>query len=118
MRPFFKSQDKFVIKRCEPKDLKLGEVIAYYSGENKDIICHRLVRRVRQKTGYLLARADSSSSWKCEEIEAKDLIGRVIAVVRNEQLINLDVWYQYHFNRILIIILPLVQKIYLKIWPL
>lgn len=113
MRPFFKTGDRFVVKKSKTSDLRIGEVIAYNSDNNAEVVCHRLVKKVKLKDGFILyARQDSLPDWQVEKIKEERLIGKVNAVIRNNRVINLDTWHQRIINRIIIILLPVIQGNY------
>lgn len=113
MRPFFKTGDRFVVKKAKHSDLRTGEVIAYNSENYTEVVCHRLVKKIKFKDGYILyCRQDSLPNWQVEKIKEERLIGRVSAVIRNNQVINLDTWHRRIINRWLIILLPVIQRNY------
>lgn len=110
MRPFLRGGEKLVIKKIPAADLKIGDIILYQS--NNQSICHRLVKKVKDRRGYLLyARGDNSTSAP-EPVTPEMFQGKVAGIVRkNGRTISISGPQQRFLNRIIVIIAPLVAGI-------
>lgn len=106
MWPFLKPGERLVVKRISSEGLKIGDIILYQS--NTQIVCHRLVKKVRNKEGYLLyARGDNN--WRAGEwIDDKFLIGKVVYVLRKRRIINLGGKSVNFINRAIVLFGPLL----------
>jgi signal peptidase I len=115
MRPFFKTGDMFIVKRTTARDLKIGDIISYYSVHNRSEVCHRLIKIIHNREGYLLyARGDACFNL-IEPVEEKTLLGKVIAVIRDKRVIDLTTAYQQLTSRFMAIFAPVIIRIYNRI---
>jgi signal peptidase I len=87
MRPFFDSGDKLVVKGCSPEGLSRGDIIIYE--ENYFLYAHRfLYKKLINKSTWLVAKGDYRRSMD-EPFSSEFLLGRVIAIKKSQQRINL-----------------------------
>lgn len=108
MQPFFKTGDIFVIKKVSSEDLKIGDIISYYSDWGETGITHRLIKKVPYRTGYLLyTRGDACLNLE-GPIEEKALLGKAVAAIRNNHIISLVGQKWYFINRLIVLVAPLV----------
>lgn len=112
MWPFLRQGEKLIVKKTNPGDLSVGDVILYRF--EKELACHRLVKKVRAKNEYkLYARGDNSLSAPELVLEGA-LQGKVIGVVkRNGKVTDISALMPRLLNRIIVTIAPLVSG-YLK----
>ena len=100
MWPFLKAGEKLIIKKTSIEDLKVGDIILYWS--DNQLVCHRLVKRVRDVDGYLLyTRGDNSSSLPTLVTEQM-FLGKAIGIIRNGKTISL-IGRRRFINRAIII---------------
>jgi len=106
MWPFIKQGERLIIKKIPIGDLKIGDIILYR--KDNQLVCHRLIRRIGDEKGYLLyTRGDNSSQF--DSLSEEMFSGKVIATIRNGKVLNLMHPRQQLFNRIIIIISPLIS---------
>ncbi len=112
MWPFLRQGEKLIIKKTSPCDLSVGDIILYRT--EKQLVCHRLVKKVRAKNECkLYARGDNSLSAP-EFVSEGALQGKVIGVVkRNGRVTDISTLMPRLLNRIIVAIAPLVSC-YLK----
>jgi signal peptidase I len=118
MRPFFKTGDMFIVKRTTAGNLKIGDIISYYSEQNKSEVCHRLIKKMRKADGYLLYVRGDACFNPVEQIEEGASLGKVIAVVRNERIVDLTRAHQRFINRFMVAFAPTMMRIYDRILSL
>lgn len=105
MWPFITQGEKLIIKKVPMKDLKTGDIILYRA--NNQMVCHRLVKKIKNKEGYLFyARGDNSLS-SAEPVIKELLVGKVAGVLRKGQIITLTGRWHNLVNRLIIVIGPL-----------
>ncbi len=107
MWPFLKQTDKLIIKKVTIEDLMVGDAILYQT--NNQIVCHRLLKKVRDRGRYLLYTRGDNSSSSLELISEKMLLGKAIGILRNGKMINLTGWKRTLINRSIVMSAPLVS---------
>lgn len=108
MWPFVGPGEKLVIKKTPIEDLSLGDIILYQA--NKQLVCHRLVRKVKKSDICLLyARGDSSLSPP-EPVTEEMLIGKAIISIRGGKRFRIVGRTQQFVNRLIIIVAPLISR--------
>ncbi len=106
MWPFIRQQEKLIIKKLPIEDLRIGDIILYQA--NSQMVCHRLIRKVRNRENYLLyARGDNSSNL--EPVTEEMFLGKAIGVIKNRKTVNLCTKRQKFVNRFIVIIAPLLS---------
>ena len=106
MWPFIKAGEKLIVKKLPVENLMTGDIILYRS--DNQLICHRLVKKVKNKQKYFLyARGDNSTSFP-ELIREELYSGRAIGILKNNKIFSLTGWKTYFFNRVIILIGPWV----------
>ncbi|MDP8216455.1 MAG: S24/S26 family peptidase [Candidatus Kaelpia imicola] len=94
MWPFLKSGEKVVVKKTESSNLHIGDIIVYRS--NKQITCHRLVKKIISQNRYFLyPRGDNQIKLNSPILE-EQLIGKAVGILRNGRISRLDrIWSKY-----------------------
>lgn len=87
MLPFLKGREKLIIKKSSKEDLRLGDLILYKI--DNQLICHRLVTRIKGPDTYLFyARGDASLSPP--QLVTEDmLLGKVSGIIKNGKITNI-----------------------------
>ena len=108
MWPFLRPGEKILVKRIPVEDLRIGDIILYRV--TSQVVCHRLVKKIKDKGKYLLyARGDNSDSSP-ELINEKMLLGKAVGILRNGKMINLAARRQQFINWLIIGIAPWVIR--------
>jgi len=108
MRPFLRAGEKLIIKRTLIEHLRIGDIILYRA--NNQLVCHRLIKRVKEGGIYrLYARADSSVS-RPETVTADMFLGQAINIIKNDGIINLKQVKWRLINRLIVLIAPLLSR--------
>ncbi|MFH1093583.1 MAG: signal peptidase I [Candidatus Omnitrophota bacterium] len=89
MRPFIKSGDLLRIAPFDMKSVRIGDVIAYKSPEER-LVIHRVIRRIKTDTGIMLKTKGDAQLRGRSSVFEWQLIGKVIAIKRKEQTIKLE----------------------------
>lgn len=111
MRPFLKGGERVIIKKIPIEILSIGDIILYQ--RNDRIICHRLIKKNKDKQGWMLyARGDNSLGF--EFITEQMFLGRVTGILRNNRFINLNTTVQRFLSRFMVIIYPWISISLLK----
>lgn len=109
MRPFLKGEEKLIVRRMPISDLKLGDLVLYKS--DNQLVCHRLVKKVRNNDGYLIYSRGDVSFGPAELVKEEMFLGKVIGIIKNNKITNLEGVRQRVFNRISLIVPPLFNFI-------
>jgi len=107
MWPSLKGEEKLIVKKVPLSNLKIGDLLVYRSKEK--IICHRLIKKVKDKNRYIIyARADASLGLP-ELVKEEMLLGKVIGILKNNKIIYVDKPIQRLINRIILLLSPLIN---------
>jgi hypothetical protein len=99
MWPFLKTKDKLIARKIPLRDLKRGDIILY--SQNGQLVCHRLIKKIKQQEKYLLyVRGDNSSS--IEGVEGDMFRGKIISILRNNRVKNMEAGYQLFINQVIV----------------
>ena len=108
MWPFLRAGEKVIIKRTPAGNLRTGDIILYRA--NNQLVCHRLVKRVKQGERYrLFARADSSYS-RPETVTEEMFLGQAISIIKNGKVINMRQRKWQLINRLIVLVAPLLSR--------
>lgn len=107
MWPFLRPGEKFLIKKTPTENLKVGDIIIYRA--DNQLVCHRLIKKIKQRERYLLyVRGDSSVSWP-EPITEEMFLGKAISIIKNGKIITLNQMKRQLINRLIVLVAPLVS---------
>lgn len=111
MWPFIREGEKLIVARnVSIQDLKVGEIILYRA-EDK-LVCHRLVKKIKNNGGYLIYSRGDNSLSSPELVTKERFLGKVAGILRkNGRTINISGRQQRFFNRVIVIIAPFVAGI-------
>jgi signal peptidase I len=88
MRPLLNCGDKIVVKGCLPQSLSRGDIIIYAQGYS--LCAHRfLYKQLNNKGTWLVAKGDYRRTMD-EPFPSEFLLGRVVAIKKKQQKINLE----------------------------
>ncbi len=105
MWPFLKTRERVVVKKVAAGSLKVGDIILY-RGKNQ-IVCHRLVKIIKNRGGYLLYARGDNSLRSTEPVAEELLVGKVIGVLRNGHIISLAGKRSNFVNQLIVVVGPL-----------
>ena len=107
MWPFLKAGEKLLIKKTPTGNLKVGDIIIYRA--DSQLVCHRLIKKIKQRERYLLyVRGDSSVSWP-EPITEEMFLGKAISIIKNGKIITLHQMKGQLINRLIVLVAPSVS---------
>jgi signal peptidase I len=99
MRPLLKAGDKVVVKGCLAQRLSRGDIIIYEAGHL--LYAHRfLYKQISNQGTWLVAKGDCRRSMDLP-FQSEFLLGRVIAIKKNQYRINLEKWHWQIINWVL-----------------
>jgi signal peptidase I len=107
MWPFLKEGSKLIIKNVSVLSLKVGDIILYRA--NNQQICHRLIKKIKNKGGYLLYIRGDNSLSSPEIINEDAYLGKVIGVLKNGKIVTFRGIRPYLINRVIVLIAPLIS---------
>ena len=108
MWPFLRGGEKLIIKRTPIGNLKVGGIIIYRA--NNQLVCHRLIRKAKERERYMLyARADGSLSSP-EPVTEEMFLGQAVSIIRNGKIISLNGTKRQLINRVIVLVAPLVSR--------
>lgn len=90
MSPFLKIGDEVLLKNITPEDLRIGDIIVYQM--NGHLFSHRYINIIK-KEGRILGlifKGDNSLDFDGYLVFNNKLLGKVIAIKRENRLINLS----------------------------
>ncbi len=107
MWPFLKAGEKLLIKKTPTENLKVGDIIIYRA--DNQLVCHRLIKKTKERERYLLyVRGDSSVSGP-EPITEEMFLGKAISIIKNGKIITLHQMKGQFINRLIVLVAPLVS---------
>ncbi len=87
MLPLIKDGDKVFIKRSQPTEMKVGDVIAFETPQS--ITIHRIIgKKIRNSLPLLIEKGDNN--LHSSPVIEGDIIGKVFAIERSGRIIRLD----------------------------
>jgi len=89
MHPFIRDGDFIVVNPIETSPIKTGDVVFYATTGNK-IIVHRVIKRHKKDSRITLLIRGDATFGPPEEVDIKNVLGKVVSVERGEQQISLD----------------------------
>lgn len=108
MWPFLKAGEKLLIKKTPTEKLKVGDIIIYRA--NNHLVCHRLIRKIKERERYLLhVRGDSSVSSP-EPITEEMFLGKAMGIIKNGKIITLNQMKGQVINRLIVLVAPLASR--------
>ena len=111
MWPFLRQGTRVIVKKAPLMSLAIGDIVLYKS-TNNSLICHRIVRKLKNKNGHVIyVRGDNSLSPP-EIISEGRFLGKVMGVVKNsKKVIVLNSVKWRIINRLIVMISPLVVMV-------
>ncbi len=104
MWPFLKNKDRLIIRTVSTRTLEVGDIILYRSEDG--LVCHRLVKIVREANRCLLyCRGDASLSSP-EFVDESALVGKASGVVKKKRVVSLEGKTRHITNRLIVILAP------------
>jgi len=77
------------------------------------LICHRFIKRVKREEGYFInTQADASCLSEPEAIREEMFLGKVIGIMHNKRVVNLEWVGQRYINILIIIFTPLLCAVF------
>lgn len=111
MRPFLKGGEKVIIKKTKAEDLKVGDIVAYRSCFLDKIVCHRLIKRVREKNDFVLYTRGDACFEPDKPISPDVLIGRVTTILKGRRVIGVTGGWHSLANFLIVYIYPPIRII-------
>lgn len=106
MHPFIQDGDFIEVSPIENSPIKTGDVVFYSTTGNK-IIVHRVIKKYKKDSrGTVFIRGDASFGAS-EEVDIKNVLGKLVSVQRDAQRISLDKGSARLFS-----------FLYARLWPL
>ena len=92
MLPLIRHNDRIEVVECDRRKLRTGDLIIFKGagGSAAKIIAHRLVKKIKKQTGYvLITKGDSALSYD-RGVSENNLIGKIIKIRKRNFCISLD----------------------------
>lgn len=107
MWPFLRAGEKLLIKKKPAEKLKVGDIIICRA--DNQLVCHRLIKKIKERERYLLyVRGDNSVSCP-EPITEEMFLGRAMGIIKNGKIITLNQMKRQLINRLIVLVAPLVS---------
>lgn len=87
MFPFLKQNDTISVRKVEFQDLRKGEIIVYKAG--KHLHAHRYIRLT--SSNKLVTKGDNNSHFDSLLVSAEQLIGKVVLIKKDKEVMTLEV---------------------------
>lgn len=88
MSPFIKPNDKIIISRIPPEDLKPGDIVVFK--RQSEFYVHRLLSKKGFDAKLKLITKGDNSLVSDEPILKEDFLGKVIAIKKADKSVNLE----------------------------
>jgi len=105
MWPFLVGGEKVIVKKVTAPGLKRGDIVLYRG--SRQLICHRLVKKIRQEGRWLLFARSDTLRTPLEPVTEEMLLGKVCGIVKKGKFIGMDGWRYRLANPALIVLAPL-----------
>jgi|GEM_PF-3665480 len=109
MLPFYRTGDMFLVKKFPLNELKKGDIIAYYSGFDKKIVCHRLIKKNIRERNYLFYTRGDAYFHLEGPINENLVIGKVVAAMRNNRIKMFFAMEEFIARHFIILIGPVIN---------
>ena len=107
MWPFLRAGEKLLIKKTPTGYLKVGDIIIYRT--ERQLVCHRLVKKIKQRERCLLyVRGDSSVSSP-EPITEEMFLGKAMGIIKNGKIVALNQMKGQLINRLIVLVAPSIS---------
>ena len=94
MKPLIRVGDEVIVERVNPDKLQPGEIILFERG---NVFCtHRFIKRIHDKTKFV-TKGDNFFRFD-PPLPENDILGKVVAIKRNDEFINLTQSKYRRFN--------------------
>jgi signal peptidase I len=107
MWPFVKQGEKLIVKKAPMQDLMIGDIILYR--KDKQLVCHRLVRKIIDNEEYCLYARGDNTKFLLEPITEQMFFGKAVGKIKNGRIISLTGRRQQIINRFIIMVSPLIN---------
>lgn len=82
MKPAFEPGDLIIVKRINPTEVKLGDIITFKI-DNRSLVTHRVVRIVKENGELMFrTRGDANNSEDRQLVSQQQLIGKLVFKIR------------------------------------
>lgn len=105
MWPSLKGKEKLIVRRMPVSNLKLGDLVLYKA--DNQLVCHRLVKKAKTNGGCLIFSRGDASFGSAEPVNERMFVGKVVGIIKNGKITNMEGVGREFINRISIISSPL-----------
>lgn len=109
MRPFLKGGEKVIVAKTRAEDLKIGDLIVYKPPHFNQTVCHRLVKKVNGKDGWLLYTRGDACPEPDRPIGEDIIIGRVAIVLKGRRVIDFISRWRTFTNLLIVWFYPYIR---------
>ncbi|TVR70734.1 MAG: signal peptidase I [Marinilabiliales bacterium] len=88
MYPVFKDGDIGTVEKCDPAELKRGDIIVFRQGDN--LVAHRLVKALVRDGGLLLIARGDRNRVADKPFAADQLIGKIVSFQKGKRVRSVD----------------------------
>ncbi len=105
-----------IIKKVAISDLRIGDIILYRT--DNQTVCHRLVKKSKDKEGIKLFTRSDNPSTSVELVTEKMYLGKAISVLKNGKVSSLDTRRRHLLNLTIVFFGRFINFLARAIWPL
>lgn len=88
MFPFIIWNEYIIVKKINPQQLKINDVILFNNGQKK--VCHRLKKIFKKNKRLFFQTKGDHNKFFDQPIEEKKVLGKIIAIKRKMGLIKIS----------------------------
>ncbi|RZB30194.1 MAG: hypothetical protein SRB1_02474 [Desulfobacteraceae bacterium Eth-SRB1] len=111
MRPFIQDGDLITVSPLRNSPVKVGDVVLYKTADDRAIV-HRVIRKTRIDSKAAFFIKGDAAFDQPEKVNAKIVLGRVVAIERNGRKRNLDTKFYHIIGLFFAGLSPLSRWIY------
>jgi len=111
MYPFIKSGQVIHVRPVSVSEIRYGDIIFYYNGNN--VIVHRVIRKYRGKNKTKIVTKGDALRYPDKDISADSILGKVVAFEREERVVRIDKAPMSFVNILYTMLLPFSRWVYL-----
>lgn len=78
MEPAIPTHSVVYVKRCEPSQLQIGDVITYRLGTESDLVQTHRIEAIDEEKALFTTKGDANKSVDQTRVKAENIVGRVV----------------------------------------
>ena len=104
MFPSIRSGDILIIRPTRVPEIMIGDITVHRDGQR--LVAHRLIKKKKVDSSLFFITKGDYLSYLDPPISASQLLGKVVSIERESNIIRFDTYFQRHWSRVLALTSP------------